>query len=83
MTRPVARISLGRCGTPKKVDFLSLTPLNPPTKTPLLAHFVTERGPFGRFGVVHHTPTPTPTPAGYGSGHDHINTEEHYKQQYV
>ena len=49
----------GGCGTPKmwtswtqKVDFLSLTPLNPFTKTLFLAHFVTKSGPFGfgRFG---------------------------------
>ena len=35
-----------------KVDFLNLTPLNPPTKTPFFAHFVAKSGPFTRFGGV-------------------------------
>ena len=58
--RPVARIIafLGSAGPPKvdlldqKVDFLNLTPLNPPTKTPFLAHFVAKSGPFGRFFLL-------------------------------
>ena len=49
---------------PQKVDFLNLTPLNPPTKTSFLAHFVTKSEPFGRFGVVHRTPP------GYGPEDD-------------
>ena len=35
----------------QKVDFLNLSPLNPPTKTPFLTHFVPAKsGVFDRFG---------------------------------
>ena len=37
-------------------------PLNPPTKTQFLAHFMTKNGLFERFGVVRRTPAPP----GYG-----------------
>ena len=37
-----------------------LQPLNPPTKTPFLAHLVAKSGPFGRFGGCN--------PPGYGPG---------------
>ena len=53
--RPVARIDCGEVWNTQKVHLLDpksglldLTPLNPPTKTPLLVHFVAESGPFGR-----------------------------------
>ena len=46
------------------MDFLNLTPLNPPTKTQFLAHFVAEGGSFGRFGgcVAPRTPLATGLP---------------------
>ena len=51
-------------GTPKmltfwtqKVDFLNLSPLNPLTKTPFLAHFVTKVDLLADLGALHpHTP---------------------------
>ena len=50
---------------PQNVDLLNPKsglfephPLNPLTKTPVLAHFVTKSGPFGRFGRVSRTPHP-------------------------
>ena len=55
--RPVARIEFGEVRDSPKVDFLDLTPLNPPTKTPFVAHFVAKSGHFGRFG----TPPPLAT----------------------
>ena len=53
---------LPKCGPfgPKKCTFWT-HPLNPPTKTPFLAHFVTKSGPFSRFGVVCRTPPPPAT----------------------
>ncbi len=50
--RPVARLDFRGCGTPESGPFGP----NPPYKTPFLAHFVAKSEPFGRFGVVHHTP---------------------------
>ena len=52
------------------MDFLNLTPLNPPTKTPFLVHFVAKSGPFGRFGGCIAPPAspPPPPPPGYGPG---------------
>ena len=38
----------------QKVDFLTLIPINPPTKIPCLVHFVAKSGPFGRFGGASH-----------------------------
>ena len=46
----------------QKVDFLNITPLNPPTKTPFLAHFVPKVDLLFRFGGVRCTPVPP----GYG-----------------
>ena len=57
---------LGGAGHPKcgpfdqKNGLSEPHPLNPLTKTPFLAHFVTKSGPFGRFGVV------ASHPPGYG-----------------
>ena len=63
--RPVARVDLGGCGTPKKwtfwtqkVDFFEPHPPYLPTKTPFLAHFVAKSGPFGRFGGCVAPPAP-------------------------
>ena len=60
--RPVARINFGEMRDHQNVDLLNPKsglfepyPLNPPTKTPFLAHFVTKSGPFGRFEVVRRT----------------------------
>ena len=40
---------------PKSGPLWASTTINPLTKTPFLAHFVAESGPFGRFeGVSHH-----------------------------
>ena len=65
MTRPVARIDFLGVRDPKKVDLLDPKsglfephPLNPPTKTPFLAHFVAKSAPFGRFWVMRRTPAP-------------------------
>ena len=81
LSRPVARIDFGEVREPTKwtlwtqrVDFLNLTPVNPPTKTPFLAHFVTDSGPFSRFGAVRRTPR-TPPP-GYGPGAKTLNLAE-------
>ena len=56
-SRPVARIESEEVRNPpkvdlldQKIDFLNLTPLNPPSKTPFLAHFVGKSGTFARFG---------------------------------
>ena len=54
----------GGAGLPKsglldpKSGLFEPHPLNPPTKTSFLANFVTESGPFGRFGGVRRTPAP-------------------------
>ena len=66
LTSPVARIKFGEVRDPQNVDLLDPKsephPLNPPTNTPFLAHFMTKSGPFGRFGVVRCTPrTPLAT----------------------
>ena len=67
---PVARIDCEEVRDPKKspfwtlkVEFLDLTPFNPPTKTPFWVHFVAESGPFGRLGGC-----VAPPPPGYGPG---------------
>ena len=69
--RPVARIDFGVVRDPPKVDLFDPKgglfephPLNPPSKTPFLVHFVAKSGPFGRFGGVSHPPHPP----GYGPG---------------
>ena len=61
--RPVARIEFGEVWGPPKVDLLDPKsglfephPLNLPTKTQFLVHFVAKSGPFGMFGVVRRTP---------------------------
>ena len=66
-----------KCGPslPKNVDFLNLTPLYPPSKTPFFSHFVTKTGPFGRFGVVRHTPR-TPLATGLKQ---QVSAFSHYK----
>ena len=58
-SRPVARIDFGEVRDSQKVDLLDPKgrhfgphPLNPPTKTPFLIHFVAESGSFGRFGEM-------------------------------
>ena len=58
VSRPVARSDFFGGVGPKKVDFLNLTPLNPPTKTPFLVHFVDKSGPFGRLGGASHPAPP-------------------------
>ena len=62
------RFGGGGAQNPKKVDLLDPKsglfephPLNPPTKTPFLAHFVAKSGPLGRFGGCF-------APPGYGPG---------------
>ena len=56
MCRPVARIESGGVNPPKvdlldpKSGLVEPHPLNPPTKTPFLVHFVAKSGPFARFG---------------------------------
>ena len=54
--RPVARIESGEVRNPQKVNLLDQksglferNPLNPPTKTSFLAHFVAKSGPFAKF----------------------------------
>ena len=60
---PLARINFGEVQDPQNVNLLNsksglLNPLNPPTKTPFLAHFATKSGPFGRFGWCVTPPPP-------------------------
>ena len=56
---------------PQKVNLLDTksglfepNPLNPPTKTPFLAHFVAKSGPLGRFGGCVAPPAPPPPATG-------------------
>ena len=64
---------LGGCKTLKKWTFWTsplTSPLNPPTKTSFLAHFVAKSGLFRRFGACI-------APPGYRPVHSHLPQRSH------
>ena len=48
-------------------------PLNPPTKTPFLVHFVAKSGPFARFGGVECASHPSQPPGLHSQNNQNLN----------